>query len=558
LPGQCATITLTRTSTVAAGVYAPGHLGELTQVIPFELVDAVLEETGRTQQRLRDLPSRVGVYYLLALALFPDHSYMGVWRQLTAALGELPLPSVSSTALRHLRRRLTPAPFKLLFETLAGPLAQPTTPGVRYRGWRTVAFDGCSSIKTPDSERARGWLGKIRYRLAWAGYPTVMLMALVETGTRGLLGACFGPTNAGETSYAKRLLPLLGREHLVLIDRGFDSNTFLAEVAATGAQFLARCKSTRRPPLLRALSDGSYLSRFGELTVRVIEADIVCVLADGTHVGGRYRLATTLLDPATDPAETLIRLYQERWEIESAFLALRSTLMAGRVLRSGDRFGIEQELWATLALYQALRTVMTDAVESRPGTDPDRAGFTTALQTARTQVILAAGIAPDQPQLVGEIGAAVLDNLLPARRPRVSARKVKSPISRYHTFKGQARPQTSTPVTAIEITIHDRTDTPPPPPTIAPPPADEHNRHENEESSQPISSREEHQLADPGGRMTLALAVLASRPGDPWHARDVAHLLGVTNINSFRVQMSQWAHRGLINKTGPATYTLAC
>ncbi|MET8422304.1 transposase, partial [Streptomyces sp. NPDC005134] len=444
---------------------------------------------------------------------------------------------------------------KLLFETLAGPLARPTTPGVRYRHFRTVAFDGCSSIKSPDSERARGWLGKIRHRLAWAGYPTVMLMALVETGSRGLLGACFGPTANGETSYAKRLLPLLGREHLVLIDRGFDSNTFLAQVAATGAQFLARCKSTRRPPLLRALSDGSYLSRLGELPVRVIEADIVCVLADGTHVGGRYRLATTLLDPASDPAERLIRLYAERWEIESAFFSLRSTLMAGRVLRSGDQFGIEQELWAALALYQALRTVMTDAVESRPGTDPDRAGFITALQTARTQVVLAAQIAPDQPRLVGEIGAAVLENLLPARRPRVSARKVKSPISRYHTFKGQARPQASTPVTAIEITIHDRTDTPP---TIAPPPTEEHNRHENEESSQPTSSREEHDSVDPGGRMTLALAVLASRPGEHWHARDVAHLLGVTNINSFRVQMSQWAHRGLINKTGPATYTLAC
>jgi hypothetical protein len=52
--------------------------------------------------------------------------------------------------------------------------------------------------------------------------------------------------------------------------------------------------------------------------------------------------------------------------------------------------------------------------------------------------------------------------------------------------------------------------------------------------------------------------VLSSRPGEPWHARDVARRLGITNINSFRVQMSQWAHQGLIHKTGPATYTLAC
>ena len=34
----------TRTITVAAGVFAPGHLGELTQVIPFELAGAVLAE----------------------------------------------------------------------------------------------------------------------------------------------------------------------------------------------------------------------------------------------------------------------------------------------------------------------------------------------------------------------------------------------------------------------------------------------------------------------------------------------------------------------------------
>lgn len=41
--------------TVAAGRFAPGHLGELTGVVPFELVDAVLAETRTVQRRLRDL-----------------------------------------------------------------------------------------------------------------------------------------------------------------------------------------------------------------------------------------------------------------------------------------------------------------------------------------------------------------------------------------------------------------------------------------------------------------------------------------------------------------------
>jgi hypothetical protein len=48
-----------------------------------------------------------------------------------------------------------------------------------------------------------------------------------------------------------------------------------------------------------------------------------------------------------------------------------------------------------------------------------------------------------------------------------------------------------------------------------------------------------------------------SAPDQPWHARDIARLIGITNLNSFCVQMSQWSRQGLIIKTGPARYTLA-
>ena len=62
-------VTLPLLVTVAAGMYAPGHLGELTRYLPFELVDDVLGITGAAQKRLRALPSRVGMYFVLALAL---------------------------------------------------------------------------------------------------------------------------------------------------------------------------------------------------------------------------------------------------------------------------------------------------------------------------------------------------------------------------------------------------------------------------------------------------------------------------------------------------------
>ncbi|WP_406513913.1 transposase domain-containing protein [Streptomyces sp. NBC_00161] len=217
---------ITRTVTVAAGRFAPGQA-----------------ETRSVQRRLRDLPSRVGLYFLLAMRLFPEVGYRLVWDKLTAGLFGLPVACPTPKALRDPRRRLGCAPVRALSDVLAGPLARPTTPGVRFGACRTGSFDGCSSQKTADSMRNRSRLGRTSHH----GYPTPELMTLVETGTRALVGAVFGPTAGGETSYASRLLHLLRPDMPVLWDKGFEGNDLLAAVSATGAQILGRLRSNRRP-----------------------------------------------------------------------------------------------------------------------------------------------------------------------------------------------------------------------------------------------------------------------------------------------------------------------
>jgi hypothetical protein len=111
-------------------------------------------------------------------------------------------------------------------------------------------------------------------------------------------------------------------------------------------------------------------------------------------------------------------------------------------------------MWALLTLYQALRRAIVTAIETRPGIDPDRASFTTALTTAQNLLTTASNVITDHVDLVGDIGRAVLADLLPPRRPRTSARKIKSPLSRYHT-KDPHRPQRSIPITALAITVND-------------------------------------------------------------------------------------------------------
>jgi len=523
-------LTLTRAITVAPGLFAPGHLGELTQVIPFELVDAVLEETGRTERRLRLIPSRVALYLVLAMALFEHVAAAGVFAKLTAALTGLPVARPCEKALRDARRRIGAEPVRAVFEVLAGPLAQPSTPGVRYRRWRTVAFDGCSSTKIPDTARNTAVYGPAPVRHGHSGYPMLMLMTLAETGTRALIGAVFGPVSTGEIAYAEKLLDRLDSGMLLLNDRGFDSAAFLTKIAETGAQFLVRATANRRPPVLARLPDGSYLTLIGGLRLRVIEAEITVTGADGSRPSATYRLLTTLLDHHSDPAPVLAALYHERWEIETAYLALRHTLLDGRVLRSRDPAGLTQEIWAILTLYQAIRTLMCEAAEHVPGTDPDRLCFTLALESARTQTILAnLGDPTDRP---GTIGRALLQRPNPAPRPRYSARRLKSPGQRY-TYKDPTRPEPSTPITGIDIHIHS--------PATAPAPTTT--------TTDPDTTPEKNHILD----------LFQQTPHQPRRLPEIAAALGISGrapTNRLGVRLNRWHHQGLLTKTAPATYTI--
>ncbi|GGJ48275.1 hypothetical protein GCM10010121_069290 [Streptomyces brasiliensis] len=208
--------------TVAAGRFAPGHLGELTAVVPFELVDAVLAETRTVERRLRDLPSRVGMYFLLVLCLVPEVGYRLVRDKLTAGLAGMPVASPSVKALRDLRRRLGVARVRSMFEVLAGPLARSAPPGVRFGAYRTVAFDGCSSLRVPDSlrnlaavalagprpglrHRADADGAAPRIRAAGPGHttppgpgrPRDRAITGVDATARGSSGGVFGPLGCG-------------------------------------------------------------------------------------------------------------------------------------------------------------------------------------------------------------------------------------------------------------------------------------------------------------------------------------------------------------------------
>ncbi len=422
---------ITRVVTVAGGRFAPGHLGELTQQVPFEMVDAVLEQTCRVQRRVRDLPARVVVYLLLAGCLFADLGYSQVWRRLAAGLDGLDVAVPTASALTQARRRLGPGPLRELFFLLRGP----SPAGARWRGLLVCAIDGTIMSVAGSAANLAVYSRQRGGRNGDSGYPMLRLLVLVSCGTRTVIDAVFRPISAGETTCARLLPGSLRAGMLLLADRNFAAGFLAAQIAGARADFLIRVRtgnSAPKLPVLRRLADGSWLSRFGGVPVRVIDAEITIATSAGRSTDG-CRLITTLTDAARYPAGDLAVLYHERWEIETAYLELKSTILGGRVLRARTPGGIEQEVYALLITYQALRTAIADAASTAPGTDPDRASFAITLNAARDQVILAAGvIAGASIDLAGAIGRVVLASLMPGRRLRVSPRAVKRALSRYN------------------------------------------------------------------------------------------------------------------------------
>lgn len=394
------------------------------------MVDDILTTTGATQTRIRDLPSRVVVYLLLAAGLFAECGYQQVWARLAAGLDGLTVATPTSSALAKARRRIGPQPLAALFALIAGPAAG----SKRWRGLLVCAIDG-TTMSIPDSPANLTVYGRQTGSHGGSGYPLLRLLTIVACGSRTVIDAVFGPMSTGETTCAPRLFRCLRPGMLLLADRNFAARDLIEQITATGAGLLIRCKNGRNLPPIRYCPDGSWLARLGQVTIRVIDAQIIVTL-NGTHHAGRYRLITTLTDHQAFPALDLITLYHQRWEIETAFLELKSTTLGGRVLRARTPAGISQEVYALLTAYQAVRLTMASATTSDPATSPDRASFTIALHAARDQVIHASGvIAATTIDLVGKIGRAVLANLLPPRRTRISPRVVKRAISK-HRAKG--------------------------------------------------------------------------------------------------------------------------
>jgi Insertion element 4 transposase N-terminal len=434
------------------GVVRPDQvsLGVLVSAVPRDAVDEAVAVCGVREKRSdAKLPAHVITYLTLALCLFPDEDYTEVATKVTGSLDRWgcwdagwSVPTAS--AITQARKRLGREVFPELFERTCGPVAGAagltagavalgTARGSFLRRWRLLAIDGFE-IDVPDSDAnaaAFGYAGSGDNRSA---FPKARVVALAECGTHAFVAAEVDAYSVGEKTLAQRLYPRLRADELLTADRGFYSWPAWDAAIATGAALLWRAPTQLDLPVVRVLSDGTYLTALVTPTIRgrrrerllaaartgadltdinavpdafddrglpvihlarVIEYDVPDRVGNGT--GELIVLLSTITNPGGDNgarADELAAAYHQRWEEETANDQLKTHLRGpGRVLRSRLPDLVYQEIWAYLIVHHAI-SALTARASAAADLDPDSISFAKALRLIRRTATATADIPP--------------------------------------------------------------------------------------------------------------------------------------------------------------------
>jgi Insertion element 4 transposase N-terminal/Transposase DDE domain len=343
----------------------------LARVFPFESVSACLDRHGRNSQRQRSFAATAGVYYCMALSLYPEAAYESVFSVVSAGLawgsGRPSGPEVAKSSISALRSKIGWEPMQDLMHQHCVPLANEAAhPEAFFAGLRVVAMDG-SNFELPDEAGNVKEFGYPGSRTGHAGYPQAQCAVLVECATHAILSACIGPYATEEFALCKGLFPKLDASMLCLADRGFRGQTRWVAARATGAQLLWRASTLQLLAVKEVLPDNSFLSdlapgrgtreerRAQAVTVRVIDYE----LPNAAGEMASYRLVTSLMDHTTAPALALARLYHARWQVEEVFDEMKTHLLrTRRVFRSKTPDLVRQEFYGWVMAHYAVRWLL--------------------------------------------------------------------------------------------------------------------------------------------------------------------------------------------------------
>jgi hypothetical protein len=301
-------------------------------VIKPEMIELALEKTNSLESRQRKLTSSLVVCLVISMSYWSSDSMTTVLKNLVnglskqwTKLGQSWKTPVSSS-ITEARQRLGCQVISQLFNSIAKPLANLSTPGAFLGGLRVMAVDG-TLLDVPDSQANAKVFGYPGSRKGTkAAFPKVRVVLLVEAGTHLITDALMCPDRIGERVRALKLLRSVNESMLLMWDRGFHSYQMVNSTLAYRCQYLGRVPSNVKFP------------------------------------------------------------YHQRWEIENTIDELKTHLWGRKTpIRSLKPREVVQEIYGWLLGHYAIRSLMFQAAQ-QANISPLRLGFTGTLKVIRRAI----------------------------------------------------------------------------------------------------------------------------------------------------------------------------
>lgn len=427
------------------GFVVPVDFGRFRQHIDPAWIEEALCATGTASVRRRRLPAEQVVWLVIGMALLRNESIERVVAMLDLALPAAKGQTAAKSGMAKARKRLGEEPLAYLFAVTAEQWATQSADRHRWRGLSLHGLDG-TTLRVPDSlENWKAFGGQCGNGTRnGSAYPLVRLVAVMALRSHLLSAAYFSEYATGETTLAEGFWDELPDDSLTAADRNFLVANDLTRLERSGKNrhWLTRAKSTTRLRVIKRLGRNDALV---EITLsdatrrKYLDLPPVWIVRAIRYQRKGFRpsiLLTSLQDAEHYPADELVALYHERWELELGYDEIKTHLLDRQeAIRSRTPAGVRQELWGIVLAFNLVRLEMERAA-NEAGVEPNRISFVNALALIRNAWLAWS----TQPMVPGRIPEGLLDLrcclkllILPPRRSkRAYPRAVKIKMSAYN------------------------------------------------------------------------------------------------------------------------------
>lgn len=347
------------------------------KLLPESEIEKALNEL-KIKYRRRLFDPLVTLWTFLSQVLDVDKSCHNAVSRVIAYLAAegVEIPSTDVSAYCQARARLPEQLLEKIFGQAAQSLEEKVTTEYLWCGRSVKVIDG-SNVSMPDTVENQKAYPQPTSQKPGCGFPSAKIGVLFSLATGAAIALAIDVINTHDIQLARNLYKFLQIKDVLLGDRAFCAYADLISITSLGCDAVFRKHQSRKTSMRKGkivgdcdkfviwykpqkCPTGLSKEEFAALPLTLAVREIYYYIIIPGFRTQQVSLITTLLDTETYPTLEIVKLYDDRWDVEVNLKHLKSTL-GMEVLRCKSPSMVRKELYVYLLAYNLLRALMWQA-----------------------------------------------------------------------------------------------------------------------------------------------------------------------------------------------------